>query len=53
VSRAGLAVERLDCFEHHPQRGWQACAPETLATRDYEQGAVAAAALICSELRPA
>jgi len=52
AERAGLAVERLDCFEHDAARGWQACPPEALPLRDYEQGAVASAAVICSELRP-
>jgi SAM-dependent methyltransferase len=53
VAQAGLAIERLDCFEQDLQRGWQACPPEALASREYDRDAVGAGGLICAELRRA
>ncbi|HEX5145728.1 MAG TPA: class I SAM-dependent methyltransferase [Conexibacter sp.] len=53
VAQAGLEIVRLDCFEQDLQRGWQACAPEALAAREYNGDAIGAGGLICAELRRA
>jgi hypothetical protein len=51
VQEAGLEVERLDVFAHDPQSGWMPAEEASVESRTYGQGAVAAAASICAELR--
>jgi hypothetical protein len=50
VERAGLAVRRLDVFAHDQARGWVPAAEDSVAARNYSDGTVAAAAIICAEL---
>ena len=51
AEQAGLEVERLDVFMHKPESGWVPAEEDSVASRTYGQGAVAAAANICAELR--
>jgi hypothetical protein len=51
VNDAGLAVVRLDVFAHDPLEGWRPADEGSIADRSYGEGAVAAAASICAELR--
>jgi hypothetical protein len=51
AEEAGLTVERLDVFAHEPARGWSPVDEASVESRTYGQGAVAAAACICAELR--
>lgn len=51
AEEAGLAVERLDVFAHDPERGWSPAEETSVESRTYGEGAVAAAACICAELR--
>ena len=51
VEESGLAVERLDVFAHDPLSGWAPTEEDSVENRTYGEGAVAAAANICAELR--
>lgn len=51
VRKAGLQVERLDVFAHDPVDGWKPAAEDSIGDRSYGEGAIAAAASICAELR--
>jgi hypothetical protein len=51
VEQAGLSFERLELFVHDPAGGWRAATEEEVLTRTYGDGAIAAAAIICAELR--
>jgi Methyltransferase domain len=53
VEEAGLKVARLDVFAHDPAKGWVRSEEGSVAGRNYGQGAVAAAASICAELKRA
>lgn len=50
VEQAGLTVERLDVFAHDPVSGWAPAEEDSVGSRTYGKGAVAAAASICAEL---
>jgi hypothetical protein len=50
VDEAGLVVDRLEVFAHDPVRGWAPAAEDSVQGLTYQQGAVAAAAVICAEL---
>jgi Methyltransferase domain len=50
VEEAGLAIERLDVFAHDPRSGWAPADDDSVASRTYGEGAVAAAASICAAL---
>lgn len=52
VEEAGLAVERLEVFAHDPATGWIPAEENSVEGCTYEQGVVAAAAVICAELSP-
>jgi hypothetical protein len=47
---AGLAVQRLDVFEHDPLLGWSASEEISIGSREYGRDAAAAAASMCIEL---
>jgi SAM-dependent methyltransferase len=47
---AGLAADRVELFAHEPDVGWAPADPAELASRDYQQGAPYAAAIICARL---
>jgi hypothetical protein len=51
VQDAGLEVERLDVFVHDPLDGWVPAEEGSVGDRTYGEGAIAAAASICAELR--
>jgi hypothetical protein len=51
VALAGLDVEQLDVFAHDPVDGWRPTEESSVENRTYGNGAVAAAASICAELR--
>jgi hypothetical protein len=51
VDESGLAVERLEVFAHDLVNGWAPAAEDAVGGHTYGQGAVAAAALLCAELR--
>jgi|GEM_PF-5203580 hypothetical protein len=50
VEAAGLVVERLEVFAHHPVGGWAPAEENSVEGRTYGQGGVAAAAIVCAEL---
>jgi hypothetical protein len=50
AAEAGLAVQRLDVFEHDPVLGWSASGETSIGDREYGNDAVAAAASMCVEL---
>jgi hypothetical protein len=51
ANEAGLEVERLDVFAHDSNDGWTPASEDSVSDRLFGQGAYAAAALVCAELR--
>jgi SAM-dependent methyltransferase len=51
ADEAGLVVERLEVFAHDHPGGWARAEESAVADRSYGEGATAAAAIICAELR--
>ena len=53
AGRAGLAVARMQCFEHDRPGGWRPADEAAIVERTYGDRAVNAAASICAELSAA
>jgi hypothetical protein len=51
VEEAGLVVERLEVFVHDPVSGWTPADENSVEGCRYGHGVVAAAAVVCAELR--
>jgi hypothetical protein len=51
VADAGLAVERMEVYAHDPVTGWAPTEEVAVGDRTYGERSVAAAAVICAELR--
>jgi hypothetical protein len=50
VDEAGLTAQRLDVFAHDPIVGWAPADEDSVETRTYGKGAIAAGASICAVL---
>lgn len=50
AAEAGLSVTALEVFAHDAGRGWSVVDENTVSSRHYGEGSVAAAAVICAEL---